>query len=167
MPITRTAMIDDDGSGTTGTILNNAWKQELYNQIDAYVAATWVDIPFASATFSATGGAGGVWTVGAANIQTLGYVLNGNTVTLAFSLVNNMPLTATAGQLIITLPTLPTSVRYVTSPFSYFIGTLAGTGMIERNTGVTHVSLVPALGGSLWPAASTMYLMGEITFPRV
>jgi hypothetical protein len=37
MPITRTAMIDDDGSGTTGTILNNAWKQELYNQVDAFV----------------------------------------------------------------------------------------------------------------------------------
>jgi hypothetical protein len=39
MPITRTAMIDDDGSGTTGTILNNAWKQEFYNQIDALPAA--------------------------------------------------------------------------------------------------------------------------------
>jgi hypothetical protein len=35
MGITRTTMIDDDGSGTTGTILNNAWKQELYGQIDA------------------------------------------------------------------------------------------------------------------------------------
>ena len=34
MAITRTVMVDDDGSGTTGTILNNAWKQELYNQID-------------------------------------------------------------------------------------------------------------------------------------
>lgn len=40
MPITRTAMIDDDGSGETGTVLNNAWKQELYNQIDAIIAAT-------------------------------------------------------------------------------------------------------------------------------
>lgn len=28
-------MTDDDGSGTTGTIINNAWKTELYNQIDA------------------------------------------------------------------------------------------------------------------------------------
>jgi len=35
MAITRTAMVDDDGSGTTGTIINNAWKTELYNQIDA------------------------------------------------------------------------------------------------------------------------------------
>ena len=35
MPITRTAIIDDDGSGKTGTVIDNAWKQELYNQIDA------------------------------------------------------------------------------------------------------------------------------------
>jgi len=39
MAITRTAMVDDDGSGTTGTIINNAWKTELYNQIDAADAA--------------------------------------------------------------------------------------------------------------------------------
>jgi hypothetical protein len=35
MAITRTPMVDDDGTGTTGTIINNAWKQEFYNQIDA------------------------------------------------------------------------------------------------------------------------------------
>ena len=39
MAITRTPMIDDDGSGTTGTILNHAWKQELYNQIDGAFGA--------------------------------------------------------------------------------------------------------------------------------
>ena len=38
MAITRTPMIDDDGSGTTGTIFNAAWKDELYNQIDANTA---------------------------------------------------------------------------------------------------------------------------------
>jgi hypothetical protein len=35
MAITRTAMIDDDGTGTTGTVINAAWKTELYGQIDA------------------------------------------------------------------------------------------------------------------------------------
>lgn len=35
MAITRTAIVDDDGSRTTGTVIGNAWKQELYNQIDA------------------------------------------------------------------------------------------------------------------------------------
>jgi hypothetical protein len=33
--ITRTPWVDDDGTGTTGTIINNAVKTELYNQIDA------------------------------------------------------------------------------------------------------------------------------------
>lgn len=35
MPITRTPIVDDDGTGTTGTVVDNAWKQELYDQIDA------------------------------------------------------------------------------------------------------------------------------------
>jgi len=35
MSITRTPIIDDDGSGTTGTVIDNAWKTEFYNQIDA------------------------------------------------------------------------------------------------------------------------------------
>lgn len=34
MAITRTAWTDDDGSGTTGTIINNAEKTTLYDQID-------------------------------------------------------------------------------------------------------------------------------------
>ena len=35
MAITRTPIIDDDGTGTTGTVIDNAWKTEFYNQIDA------------------------------------------------------------------------------------------------------------------------------------
>lgn len=35
MAITRTAFVDDDGTGTTGTVINNAVKTELYDQIDA------------------------------------------------------------------------------------------------------------------------------------
>jgi hypothetical protein len=37
--ITRTPIVDDDGTGTSGTIVGNAWKQELYDQIDAALAA--------------------------------------------------------------------------------------------------------------------------------
>ncbi len=36
--ITRTPWIDDDGTGTTGTVLNNAMKTGLYNEIDAALA---------------------------------------------------------------------------------------------------------------------------------
>jgi hypothetical protein len=40
MPVTivRTDWLDDDGTGTTGTVINNAWKTELYNQIDGALA---------------------------------------------------------------------------------------------------------------------------------
>jgi hypothetical protein len=37
--ITRTPFVDDDGTGTTGTVINNPWKQELYDQIDAVIAS--------------------------------------------------------------------------------------------------------------------------------
>lgn len=39
MAITRTPLIDDDGSFNTGTVINNAWKTELYNQIDAALSS--------------------------------------------------------------------------------------------------------------------------------
>jgi hypothetical protein len=36
--IVRTAWIDDDGTGTTGTVINNAVKTALYNDIDGALA---------------------------------------------------------------------------------------------------------------------------------
>ena len=36
--ITRTPIIDDDLTGTIGTVIDNAWKQQFYNQIDAALA---------------------------------------------------------------------------------------------------------------------------------
>lgn len=78
MAITRTPIIDDDNSGTTGTIINNAWKQELYDQIDGVVSpatALWTAVPFSAANFSAT--APMVWTVGAAAIFRNRYAIAG------------------------------------------------------------------------------------------
>jgi len=80
MAITRTAMVDDDGSGTTGTIINNAWKTELYNQIDGALGSggNWVDVAFNAANFSAAGG--GTWTVGPAAITANRYTIIGKTL---------------------------------------------------------------------------------------
>ena len=36
--IGRTAIVDDSGTGTDGTVLSNAWKTEFYGQIDALAA---------------------------------------------------------------------------------------------------------------------------------
>src|SRR4249920_1015349 len=66
MAITRTPIIDDDGTGTTGTVIDNAWKTELYNQIDGGIGGGWTNVPFNAADYSAA--APMVWTVGAAAI---------------------------------------------------------------------------------------------------
>jgi hypothetical protein len=50
MPITRTPMVDDDGTGHTGTIVDNAWKQEFYDQIDDAVASGGASLPISLTT---------------------------------------------------------------------------------------------------------------------
>jgi len=82
MPITRTPWIDDDGTGTTGTIINNAEKQALYNQIDGAITQPWIDVPFAAANFSAL--APMTWTVTAAGVATNRYTLTGRVLVWHF-----------------------------------------------------------------------------------
>ena len=60
MAITRTPMIDDDGSGNTGTIINNAWKTELYNQIDAALGPA-AGIPAPGAAGNVMTSTGAAW----------------------------------------------------------------------------------------------------------
>jgi len=92
MPITRTAIIDDDGSGKTGTVIDNAWKQELYNQIDGLETAgggPWTAVPYASANF-VTDGAGTNWYVpGVAANLVQKYSVRGKTVTLQLKIFNS------------------------------------------------------------------------------
>ncbi len=53
MSLNRTAITDDDGTGTTGTILDNAWKQELYDQIDGGAVLS-VELTFTETTGAGT-----------------------------------------------------------------------------------------------------------------
>lgn len=76
MPIQRTAMIDDDGSGTTGTILNNAWKQEFYTQIDNLAGGAWIVRAFNAANYYPEPPL--TWTPIAAQIYLDRYVYLGN-----------------------------------------------------------------------------------------
>jgi hypothetical protein len=64
MPITRTVWIDDDGTGTTGTVINNAEKQLIYDQIDAFVGGNAISFPLTDASGAGLGSLGtGLYTV--------------------------------------------------------------------------------------------------------
>jgi len=81
MPIERTPWIDDDGSGTKGTVLNNAEKMLLYDQIDAAIAAIglWQATPFNAADYTASPGM--AWSVAAGNVAYNRYSVIGKTLT--------------------------------------------------------------------------------------
>jgi hypothetical protein len=102
MPITRTPMIDDDGSGTTGTIINNAWKQELYNQIDATVGGVWQNVPYAAGNFTGSGGM--TWTVDAGAQALNRYALMGKTLFWAVYIAGGQVGGTASNSLYITIP---------------------------------------------------------------
>lgn len=93
--IARTPIQDDDGSGTFGTVFENAWKQELYDQID--LALTDVDSLTATGTqhnfvIPASGGAIQRWN-GASGVTFTGWT---NGVTGRSMLFQNVTAAQTA-----------------------------------------------------------------------
>ena len=129
MAITRTPMVDDDGSGTTGTIINSAWKVELYDQIDAAIvtglAPAWENVPFNAANFS--GQAPMTWTVGAAAITRNKCVRNGKTLIWSFYIswfAGSNVLGGTPSNTLILVPPFPLIAdQYQVVTYSVFGGT--------------------------------------------
>jgi hypothetical protein len=128
MPITRTPLIDDDGSGTTGTILNNAWWTTHYNAIDAALADTsegvWTptDQSGAGLTFATAAG---------------GYVKVGPLVFASAQIV--WPATANAASALVSLP--------------FIVATPAGwnyPGGVISYTSYTSPITVMCTGGSFY-----------------
>jgi hypothetical protein len=143
MPIARTPMVDDDGSGTTGTIINNAWKTELYNQIDG-IAATppnWLAVPHSAANFTASTG---TWTVDAADQVNYSYsMVNANTLVLTFDL-RTTSVSAATQFLFLKLP--PAIAKIVRST--------AQTAIAVSNNGTPITAAVYAQ-----PGANYLYIM--------
>jgi hypothetical protein len=77
MPITRSVWTDDDGTGTTGTVLNNSELQKIYGNIDALVG-TWQNEPFSGSHFGAV--APMVWTLDPSAVLRNRYVIIGKTL---------------------------------------------------------------------------------------
>lgn len=111
MPISRTPIIDDDGTGETGTAIDNAWKQQFYDQIDAQIdpIGKWSMLSTAPGVFQTPAGSGATWTVTAAIYggTHLGEYPN-HTAALSLFVSNSM-LTGGPTSLNIALPSLTAS----------------------------------------------------------
>jgi len=103
MAIIRTPIVDDDGSGTTGTVIDNAWKQELYTQIDVALAAI-LQPTYGSWTPGDASGAGLVLTVAGAAyckvgrlVWVMAHLIYPATANSAPAIVGGLPFIAVAG----------------------------------------------------------------------
>ena len=146
MPITRTPMVDDDGSGTTGTVLNNAWKQEFYNQIDTLVGI-WTPIPFNAANYTAA--PAGTWVLQASDQTTLQYIRIGQFVTIAISIASST-ITGTPTWLQIALPFMASKEMYSLGR-AYLGGWQAMIALTEANGSQAKFGL---LSGANWSAVT-------------
>ncbi len=65
MPVGRITLIDDDGSGTYGSVIYNATIQQQLDYLDAWVGP-WTAVSFSAGNF--TGSSGMTWTVGSGDV---------------------------------------------------------------------------------------------------
>jgi len=156
MPITRTIMIDDDGTGTTGTVLNNAWLQTIYGQIDTLVGP-WTPIPFVPGNFTSDGS--GAWTV--TSVTTLKYAKIGNVVHVAL-VTTNASIAGNPATLSITLPPEFVPVSHMANAYNFMAGGVAGVGYAVSLPGVARLDLFRDILGTPWPAGA-MYVGAAFT----
>jgi len=152
MAIVRTPMIDDDGSQTTGTIVNAAWKTELYNQIDATAGSVWNRLPFNAANYTA---AAGTWTVDPVS-SVIDYTVVGNSLLVNFIVHGSQALSAQTPYLYISLAPLGGASVYHGGTFTYYwlSGSQVGSGLIEMRPGENRIALARDPGQLPWGAGS-------------
>lgn len=192
--ITRTAWVDDDGTGTTGTVINNAAKQEIYDQIDGALAKVpqlvggntftgdlkttadiyeknrttpighWITVPYSAGLFSTDTG---TWTVDPGDFLRYQYALIGKTMLVSFA-VQTTSTSGSPGFLMVAFP-------------SGIVGSLEGSqhqavwmndGAWKFCSGVlfggneTKIRFMLAPAGGVWPTLTNVLALScMLTFP--
>jgi hypothetical protein len=146
MAITRTPWIDDDGSGTSGTIINNAEKSLLYDQIDAYVGGDWVEIPPIAGNFTADGGV--IWAPAQAVYW---FVSLGRNTAVVSLYLNPGTLSGSTASLYVAGPVLNLHASQA-GPFYYFAGGTTGCGMWGVSSG-NRIQFVRDIPATPWTSA--------------
>jgi hypothetical protein len=182
--VRRSHWIDDDGSGTTGTVINDAEKQKLYDDIDVGLAAVynasvpgasgdlyekgrttpaghWIDVAFNAASFQPDGTGGNTWTVTAANQSILCYALIGKTAHLKLQLVN----TVVSGTNAYLKWTLPFAIDVNRCPLTVFASFGAGPNSVGyvNVASATQLLLYYNLAAAAWPATSSLAIAVQLT----
>jgi hypothetical protein len=145
---------------------------EITAAIRAMTPPRWTSIPFLATNF--TGLTTMIWTVVAGDVETLGYVRNGSTVILAFTINTTTVAGTPTNRLRIKLPAELVPARTIRQPCQLFD---------NSSTGVAGVAIVTAVGsgsanvpylligrvdnGNFTASSRNTYALGQIIFEVV
>lgn len=168
--IVRDADTDDDGSGTTGTIHNNAWKTAFYNRIDTALAAlvtasggdAWITPAFAAGDYTANGAL--VWTLQSGDVITFAYQINGKTMTVAFVLDTTTLSGTTDFKVFIKIPAAKTAAKKMIAPIWLNTTGTPESGYVQADAAGTNLTLFRTAQGNFTLGTNTAYFYGIITF---
>ena len=136
---------------------SNIWKI-------AEKADQWIDVVYNSGDFTASAGN---WTVDSGDITTLCYHIDGNKMTVAFSIVNT-DVSAAATSLNIKIPNGRTAARTILIPTGALIdaGTVINSGLARVIAGGTAIEIFKDAAGAAFTitSADNTSVYGEITF---
>lgn len=141
---------DDDGTGATGTIYNNARTQLLQDKVDA-VVGDWTNVTFSAGNFTANGAM--TWTVQSGDVSRNRYQLINKQLHWQISLVNTSVGGTPNTLLILTIPTgtFFTTANYARAVFVTDNGTFR-EALVQVQDG-THI-VISLIGGANWAAAA-------------
>lgn len=145
MAITRTPIVNDDGTLTTGTVLNTAWKDELYDQIDAAIGAAVPSTPISVAN-------GGT---GATTLTAKGVVFGNGTSAVGITAVGTAGDVLTSGGAGVSPAfaaapvTLANTVTLTNKRVTPRAGTVASSGTPTINTDTVDAFSITALAAAI------------------
>jgi len=157
VPIPRTPMVDDDGSGTTGTVINAAWKTELYDQIDT--VGNWVKINWAANLFTPAG-----WVVDAGDLYTLQYSVVGRAATILMVFVGTSITTPGVGALFTALPAAITPVVDAVSQIRILNGGNWQIGTCVMQPGIARMNIFKLDSAAFVLDTNATHISGQITY---
>ena len=151
---------DDDGSGTTGTSLDNA----LFTLIQGYVGGAWASPAFNAADYSANGAQ--TWTVASGDVTSNKYIECGKTMTWSVQIDTSSVGGTPNTELRATVPNGRTIVgrSFTRAAFVSDNGTVRDNIFVRALSGNTYVSLMRTDSGNWAASTNNTAVYFTITF---
>lgn len=147
---------DDDGSNTTGTVVNNT---NVWNPIRDYIGAAWTSVAFSAGNFTVPGG---TWTVASGDQTTYAYMNSGKTLFIQLGLANTT-VSGSPSYLEVAIPggfTSAAKEQYGT--FWYQDNATNATGLVLVPASSTKIRFYKEALGAWAAATDTTFVRGLI-----